>query len=110
MEFVRSLPNDQKIDSGWTKFILRKILDKKLSDRVVWRKDKKGFVTPQQDWKNDLMNSLTSELKDCQLPSIMDRDYILKLCNSDFSNSSHLSEFWRAYSVVKWYNTFNLSA
>tara|TARA_B100000809_G_scaffold46738_1_gene41143 strand:- start:8192 stop:10117 length:1926 start_codon:yes stop_codon:yes gene_type:complete len=110
VDFVRSLPNNQKIHGGWTKHVLRKMLDKKLDDKVVWRKDKKGFVTPQQDWKNELMTSLTTELKDSDMPSLMDKDYVLQLCDKDFSNASHLSEFWRAYSVVKWYNIFNLNA
>jgi len=110
VDFVRGLPNNQKINGGWTKYVLRKMLDKKLDDKVVWRKDKKGFVTPQQDWKNELMTSLTTELKDSDMPSLMDREYVLKLCDRDFSNASHLSEFWRAYSVVKWYNIFNLNA
>lgn len=108
VHFIRSLPNDQKIHGGWTKYVLRKMLDNKLDDKVVWRKDKKGFVTPQQDWKNELMVALTTELKESNMPDLMNRDYVLQLCNQDFSNASHLSEFWRAYSVVKWYNTFNL--
>jgi asparagine synthase (glutamine-hydrolysing) len=109
VDFIRTLPTDQKIYGGWTKYILRKMLNQKLNDQVVWRKDKKGFLTPQQDWKKDVMKTLTKELKESNIPSIMDRDYILKLCDKDFSHASHLSEFWRAYSVVKWYNVFNLN-
>jgi len=110
VDFIRSLPNNQKIYGGWTKYVLRKMLDEKLDDKVVWRKDKKGFVTPQQDWKNEVMTSLTTELKDSRMPSLMNKEYVLNLCDRDFSNASHLSEFWRAYSVVKWYNIFNLNA
>lgn len=110
VEFIRMLPTNQKINSGWTKYVLRKMLDKKLNDRVVWRKDKKGFVTPQQNWKNEMMGSLAAELKDSRLPSIMDREYVLGLCDKDFSNAAHLSEFWRAYSVIKWYNIFELKS
>jgi len=110
VELIRSLPNDQKIYKGWSKYVLRQMLDQKLDDKVVWRKDKKGFVTPQQDWKNELMSTLTTELRDSDMPSIMNKDYVLALCNKDFSNAAHLSEFWRAYSVVKWYNIFNLKA
>jgi len=110
VELIRSLPNDHKIYKGWSKYVLRKMLDQKLDDKVVWRKDKKGFVTPQQDWKNELMTGLTAELRDSDMPSIMNKDYVLSLCKKEFSNASHLSEFWRAYSVVKWYNIFNLKA
>lgn len=106
VEFIRTLPTNQKIQGGWTKYILRKMLDEKLNNKVVWRKDKKGFVTPQQDWKNELMKTLTTELKDSELPPLMNRNYVLQLCNKDLGNASHLSEFWRAYSVVKWYNLY----
>lgn len=110
VDFIRTLPTNQKIHKGWTKYVLRKMLNDKLNDKVVWRKDKKGFVTPQQDWKNELMKNLTTELKESDLPSLMDRNYVMQLCDKDFSNASHLSEFWRAYSVIKWYNIFNLKA
>ncbi len=110
VETIRSLPNNHKIHNGWSKYVLRKMLDKKLDNTVVWRTDKKGFVTPQQDWKNELMTTLTEELKDSRMPSLMNRDYVLDLCDKDFSNAAHLSEFWRAYSLVKWYNVFNLKA
>ena len=110
VEFIRTLPTDQKIYNGWTKYVLRKMLNDKVNDKVVWRKDKKGFVTPQQDWKNELITTLTSELKESNLPSLMNRNYVLQLCEKDLTNSTHLSEFWRAYSVIKWYNTFNLNA
>lgn len=110
VEFIRTLPTDQKIYGGWTKYVLRKMLNDKINDKVVWRKDKKGFVTPQQEWKNEIIKTLTAELKDCELPMLMNRNYVLKLCDKDFSNASHLSEFWRAYSVIKWYNIFKLKA
>ena len=110
VEFIRTLPTDQKIYNGWTKYVLRKMLNDKVNDKVVWRKDKKGFVTPQQDWKNELITTLTAELKESNLPSLMNRNYVLQLCEKDLTNSTHLSEFWRAYSVIKWYNTFNLNA
>lgn len=110
VELIHSLPSHHKIHHGWSKYPLRKMLNNKLDNQVVWRKDKKGFVTPQQDWKNELMLNLKLELKDSDIPSIMDRDYIIQLCDREILNSAHLTEFWRAYSLVKWYNIFNLKA
>ena len=104
VNFIRALPTKEKINGGWTKLILRKILENKLPNEIVWRKDKKGFVTPQQEWKNEMMTTLISELKELKTPDIVDREYLLKLCNQDFSNATHLSEFWRVYSVVKWHH------
>lgn len=50
VEFVFSLPSQLKMHEGWTKFLLRKAMDKKLPDEIVWRKEKVGFETPQKNW------------------------------------------------------------
>lgn len=53
VEFIFSLPSQLKMHEGWTKFLLRKAMDKKLPDEIVWRKDKVGFETPQINWMED---------------------------------------------------------
>jgi asparagine synthase (glutamine-hydrolysing) len=49
-EFVFSLPSHFKIRNGWTKWLLRKTMSKKLPDSITWRRDKTGFEPPQQSW------------------------------------------------------------
>ncbi|MFI5344684.1 MAG: asparagine synthase-related protein, partial [Chlamydiales bacterium] len=46
VEFVFSLNDDDKINKGVTKSILRESLKNILPKAIVERKDKKGFVTP----------------------------------------------------------------
>jgi asparagine synthase (glutamine-hydrolysing) len=53
VEFIFSLPSSLKIHDGWTKFLLRKAMDKKLPDQIVWRKDKVGYEPPQLQWMED---------------------------------------------------------
>lgn len=53
VEFVFSLPSQLKMHEGWTKFLLRKAMDKKLPDEIVWRKEKIGFETPQKNWMQE---------------------------------------------------------
>jgi asparagine synthase (glutamine-hydrolysing) len=53
VEFIFSLPPNFKIREGWTKWILRKTMDKKLPNDIVWRKDKVGYEPPQQKWMAD---------------------------------------------------------
>lgn len=53
VEFVFSLPSQLKMHDGWTKFLLRKAMDKKLPDKIVWRKEKIGFEPPQKTWMQD---------------------------------------------------------
>lgn len=50
VEFIFSLPSPLKMHDGWTKFLLRKAMDKKLPDEIVWRKEKIGFEPPQKQW------------------------------------------------------------
>ena len=53
VEFIFSLPAHLKMHDGWTKLLLRKAMDKKLPDEIVWRKDKVGFEPPQKYWMQD---------------------------------------------------------
>ncbi len=61
VEFVLNLGNNAKIQNGWTKFLLRKSVEKILPEGIVWRKDKKGFVTPGEVlWLRNSLKSYTT--------------------------------------------------
>ena len=53
VEFLFSLPPDYKIFEGWTKYILRKSVQKLLPSPIAWRKDKIGYRPPEQKWLNE---------------------------------------------------------
>jgi len=64
VEFIFSLPSNLKIHEGWTKWLLRKTMDKKLPDEIVWRKDKVGYEPPQQQWmENEILQDYMHEAK-----------------------------------------------
>jgi asparagine synthase (glutamine-hydrolysing) len=50
VEFIFSLPANFKLHEGWTKWILRKAVNKKLPKEVVWQKDERYFEPPQKNW------------------------------------------------------------
>lgn len=50
VEFIFSLPSAYKIRNGYTKYILRNVMDKKIPDSIVWRTDKIGYEPPQRLW------------------------------------------------------------
>ena len=50
VEFLFCLPADFKIHDGWTKWLLRKAMNKKLPAEIVWRSDKVGYEPPQSQW------------------------------------------------------------
>ena len=49
VEFGYSLPNSLLIKDGWQKYIIRKSMYE-MPDSIRYRKDKKGFITPQDVW------------------------------------------------------------
>lgn len=50
VEFSNSLPDNYKVHEGWSKYILRKSMEALLPQEITWRKDKIGFVAPQEKW------------------------------------------------------------
>jgi len=50
VEFLFSLPSNFKIRQGWTKWTLRKAMEKNLPSTISWRKDKVGLEPPQLSW------------------------------------------------------------
>lgn len=60
VESLLPLPIEWKLRNGWTKFILRKVMEPYLPNEITWRKDKQGFVNPESEWlKNELMPTVT---------------------------------------------------
>ena len=53
VEFIFSLPVNYKMQKGWTKWLLRKAMAKKLPNEIVWRRDKIGYEPPQKTWMSD---------------------------------------------------------
>ncbi|MFN5675474.1 MAG: asparagine synthase (glutamine-hydrolyzing) [Bacteroidota bacterium] len=59
VEFCFTLPDQFKLKDGWPKFILRKVFDKKITDKIIWRKNKIGYETPE----NTFMQSNNSQTR-----------------------------------------------
>ena len=49
VELALNLPVSLKLRSGWTKYVLRAAFPE-LPDAIRWRRDKKGFITPEELW------------------------------------------------------------
>lgn len=86
VEYVASLPLDQKIRSGVTKFSLRNAIRGIVPESVRCRMDKMGFVTPEEIWmKEDL------------------RPFVLEVISSP---SFAARKYWNATAVIKNYLAF----
>lgn len=102
VETILAMPESEKMQNGWTKYPVRRYLDGKVPDAITWRKDKLGFVTPQSDWKNQLAPKLSEYLTKFDYPAELNARYFQSLANQTLTDNTHLSEFWRAYSVLRW--------
>jgi asparagine synthase (glutamine-hydrolysing) len=91
-----------RINQGWTKWILRRAMERIVPSQVVWRTDKVGFGTPMADW--------VSEWIRCEPEYIGERSFItayLDLQNlraltshPDLSQNFHL--LWRCIALEAW--------
>lgn len=92
VEFVFSLPDEFKLNSGWTKFVLRKSMDKVLPQSICWRVDKIGYEPPQHLWiKSDKFNK---EIQQASKALNIER-------SNDASNKSVFNQDWRLLMASK---------
>lgn len=49
VEFLLNAPEALKLNRGWTKWLMRNAYRDTLPKPIIWRKDKQGFVNPQED-------------------------------------------------------------
>lgn len=50
LENVVNIDPMQKIENGYTKYLVRKRMESKLPDEVVWRTNKNGWSSPSERW------------------------------------------------------------
>jgi asparagine synthase (glutamine-hydrolysing) len=69
-DFALSIPADQKIRNGWSKYILRQAFPE-LPATVRWRRDKQGFILPEAGWlRNELAGVIRSTFEDSVLADL----------------------------------------
>jgi asparagine synthase (glutamine-hydrolysing) len=62
VEHAFAMPMSLKLDGGWTKRGLRDAMTGVLPKPIQWRKDKKGFVTPEAMWMRAGQQRIRDEL------------------------------------------------
>ena len=57
VEFSLRQAHRLTIRDGWTKWVLRRAMERTVPDEIVWRRDKVGFETPEREWLGALLAS-----------------------------------------------------
>ena len=115
VELAMSLPSSYKIREGTTKYILRKALKGLVSDRILERKDKIGFATPDGDWlmapdfaemEREILNSdkfrSRKYWKHEEVVNLLDEN----LGSGTKLKKDHMDVLWRIINVELWLRTF----
>ena len=117
-QFAHTLPNEFLIsNTGWQKFILRKAVEDILPSNVIWRKDKMGFVPPENIWLlhnkkliAKILNGKTLEA----LPGVKSdvvREYWKNISDKNQLIGWRTDIVWRLVNMIRWIelNDINLS-
>jgi asparagine synthase (glutamine-hydrolysing) len=115
VELALSLPSSYKIREATTKYILRRALKGLVSERILERKDKIGFATPDGDWlmapnfadmEKEILNSDTFRSR-----KYWKHEEVANLLNDNLGNGTkfkkdHMDALWRIINVELWLRTF----
>jgi asparagine synthase (glutamine-hydrolysing) len=113
VEKLASFPLTQKIRNGWTKYVLRNAMRDTLPNKILLRKSKLGFVTPEDIWFKKNINEIIMNVFD---KPVFISNYVYKeklasyfkkyLENKYFYSSSI---FFRYFILEIWGKKFRLS-
>jgi asparagine synthase (glutamine-hydrolysing) len=110
VEYIFSLPPDQKIREGVTKVVLRNAMRGTLPEEVRNRYDKMGFVTPDDVWFRSFLREKILRILNSK--SFLDRGYfVVKKVREIFEGCcdgkrSIGPTLWRWVNLELWFRTF----
>lgn len=112
VEFVLGLPDEMKLSNGITKRVLREGMQDILPEKIQWRMDKLGFVTPEEVWLKEQGSKM---FEDSFTRAVTHSNGILKqIANEMFQDIlDGKEEFsfwpWRVISFGNWVKRFQVS-
>jgi asparagine synthase (glutamine-hydrolysing) len=112
VEFVTGLPDDYKIHHGVTKAVLRDGMRDLVPATVLQRRDKMGFVTPEEVWakENDgesFQRLFTRAVEDCR--GVIAPNHLSVLEASLSGATRYDSAIWRIISLGTWMRLFKVA-
>ena len=113
VDFTLSLQDNYKLRDGWTKYILRRSLDKKLPDEVVWRKDKKGFSNPQEQWMKEELKDFFKDYISSDNPiyntGLISKEGLEKKYDDFLKGKAWYREVFNAISLDYWLREYKIA-
>lgn len=109
VELGLGLPGHLKLKRGWTKYTLRRAFERELAAPITWRKDKKGFVNPQDEWMKGILRNSVLDIMgqaDAQVykAGLVDRERYLALFDAYCKGRGNIwfREVFAPFSLELW--------
>lgn len=104
VETAFSIQPEYKAFDGWSKYILRKVVEGKLPSNIIWRKTKFGFESPEKSWLgNKQLYMLGYIAKSKILNSICDIKLLIKSYDS-----LPLKLKWKLFNIARWEEMYDI--
>ena len=109
VEYGMQIPVQFKIHNGWSKYPLRCAAEGIIPKEVQWRKDKMGFVTPQNEWMQMLQPQIHTLLFDEPLRAeeFLNQSLLRRQFQNDPPTISN-STLWRIVNLELWMRRFHV--
>lgn len=110
VNFLVNLPTEHKLRGGWTKFVLRESVSE-MPKKIRWRKDKKGFTTPEDEWMRGelgrFIDDYMSSHHALQDMGLVDNTQFRKAITAFRGGKSWLNhgDLFRVFITEKWLNS-----
>ncbi len=111
VEYVLGLPSNKKIYNGTTKYCLREVMEGILPDKVNARRDKMGFVTPEEVWIRENRALFRKEFQEAclRLEKLIDGDKALAWFDELVASNRKIDfTIWRVISAGYWVKVFDV--
>lgn len=103
VEYSFSLPDQLKLNMGWSKKVLRESMRGIMPKPIIDRKDKKGFVTPgESKWLRGAFQPLLEQTKKGQTPFLNHPKVNKVIEDYEKGNNQNARLVWRLAMLDKW--------
>jgi asparagine synthase (glutamine-hydrolysing) len=107
VEFVFTNAPHLRLRDGWTKRIQRRAVENLLPPEIVWRRDKVGFETPEQQWfregKTHLLDILNADDTGSEY---LDMSFVRRELPRLVEQPGGSAQVWRWVNFVMWLRRF----
>ena len=109
IETMFRIPSTYKIHNGWSKYLLRQAMRGIVPEKILSRKDKIGFATPEYYWLTELKQSFKSyfshDLSDYLNVAKLLEDWDMILAKQPRHD---MTKMWRFINFAIWKKVYHL--